>query len=264
MNPKTETKKRFAAAPEDIKDIITSFDTLDQLEAIGESNKLSNEQTSKLGEVFTSVLIGITPIKDFSSKLIAYLSITVDAANKIASEIDQQFFSKVRISLEKAQSKTMLETHESKDTILHDIENPAPVKPIVSNPAGKNPILDAQHNLPEQARKTLISSAAVPSRGPILNSLNTGLGAIQAKPTTPSIPAIPPSPMVPKPITPEVLITQPISKPMPPQPTVPTVPVAPVIPQTPPQPIQPPKPAETPVPPAPNKYTTDPYREPLE
>ena len=101
----------------------------------------------------------------------------------------------------------------------------------MTNPAGTNTILDAQHNLPEQEKKILISSAAVPSRGPLLGNFK----AVTPNPT----PTQPVSPII-KPVTP----INPISQSKQPEPYT--------------------KPPQAPIPPAPAKYTVDPYREPLE
>jgi hypothetical protein len=239
MNPKTETRKKFLAAPEEIQEMVTSLDTLDQLGTIGKKYNLTGEQINKLGQVFTSVLIGITPLKKFSDKIFAFLSIPNDSARKIADEIDGQLFSKVRISLEKLQStaasaqqtatptleKTKTpEIQPDKEKVLPKTENSAPAKPAIQNPAGKNPVLDAQRNLPEQEKKILIPKVAVPSRGPLLGNIETSF-------------AEPPK-MTPVP-------TQSTSQPSKP----PQAPQPPVVPQT---------------PKAPAKYTVDPYREPLE
>lgn len=213
----TPIKQKTSSAPDDIKDILYSFDIIDLEEKISKENRLNEDQANKLRKGIICILVGIDRKDKFVDKLTTF-NIPQDIAKRIENEVEEKIFSKVKDSLEKVQSTatftTPPEDHPNKEKILSDIENPVPTKPIVQNPAGKNPILDAQHNLPEQEKKILIPSAAVPSRGPILNNFK-----------------IPP---IPKP-------AQPV-----------------------PQPIQPQKPPQAPIPPATTKYTTDPYREPLE
>lgn len=173
-------KQKRLSAPEDIRDLIYSFDIDDLEEKITMENKLTKEQANKLREGAISVLIGITKISDFPKQLTAS-GIPQDMTKKITNEVEEKIFNKVRASLEKVQSdmtssgannapESFMEESLNRENLLSDIENPVPTKPIVLNPAGNNPILDAQHNLPEQEKKILISSAAVPSRGPMLGN----------------------------------------------------------------------------------------------
>lgn len=229
----TILKKKISSAPDDIKDLISSFDIVDLVDKITLENNLSHITSTNLGQEIVRILVGFTKLTALQDKLMSF-GLPENTVKKISSEVEEKIFSKVKDSLEKVQSsmtsETVTETHPDKDTILKDIENPAPVTPVISNPAGKNPILDAQHNLPVGEPKKLISSAAVPSRGPILNSVNTSFAVPKATPTT----TIPEE-----------------SKPL-------------ITPITTTQPIVPQKPPQEPIPPAPSKYSVDPYREPIE
>lgn len=239
--------------PESVKMVIYDGPLDKELEDLANEYQISIIDIEKIkGEVLL-VILGINKSDTLEQTLLQKISVDKQNLKKICDEIVQ------RIILPLA-NEQIAEIHPDKETILNEIENPAPVKPIIQNPAGKNPILDAQHNLPVGEPKKLISSAAVPSRGPMLSNVKTGFTATpitpkpvpveQPKPVTQTIPNViptaPVAPITPKPVTP-----QPFSEPQQPVQTV--------------QPVQSPKPPQAPLsvpqPPAPDKYTIDPYRE---
>ncbi len=246
-------KQKILNSPDDIKQIINSFDIADFIDMLTTKYKLSEDQSGKVWDEIIYVLVGLSKKSDLTNR-VAAIGIQQNIVGNIVKAIDEIIFSKVRISLEKIQSTisndakvatalptTSTPSHEEENInmndVLAEIENPTPTKPAVQNPIGKNVILDAQHNLPEQEKKVLIGSSAVPSRGPMLGNFKV----------------------------------QPISRPIQPvsQSIQPIIPVTPPLQPT-PQPVQAPKAPQAPsapapsVPKAPSKYTVDPYREPLE
>lgn len=254
-------KQKIASAPEDIKEILYSFDVVDLVEKISTENSLTETASVRLGKEITLTLVGITKKTEFLNKIISF-GINQNIAKKIESEVEEKIFNKVKESLNKLQNIQInigpeapkIEVAEqpmvteSKDEVLKGIENPTPTKPIVQapvkqNPIGNNPILDAQHNLPAQEKKILISSSAVPSRGPILGNFKPIFSPTTNTPEK--------TPVAPVSATPVAQVAPIASTPKPIQPT--TSPT-----------IQPQKPAQTPIPPAPQKYSVDPYREPTE
>jgi hypothetical protein len=220
-----------------------------KLSLTSQTNKLTDEQSSSLRTEVLLILVGIENVSDLKINIQKNVA-GINSANlgNIVGDIEKNIFSEIKPLLEEMETKNNEagEGELSKNNVLAGIESPIPTKPIITNPAGKNPILDAQHNLPEQEKKILISSAAVPSRGPMLGNFKT---ASIVQPTKPQ----PVAPMTtPKPISPPIPTqTQSIS--LPTQQPAQTV-----------QPVQPPKPPQTPVPPSPSKYSVDPYREPTD
>jgi hypothetical protein len=191
-----------------------------ELEGIGKKFNITKTDLQEIKSEAILIILKINKLEALGQNLADKTSLDKQNLQIITREIIDKVISPIEIELTTSK-------HPDKDVILDEIENPVPVKPIVQNPAGKNTILDAQHNLPEQAKKVLISSASVPSRGPILGTLKPNV-------------VLPPTPSV---------------SPAPQQNPV----VA--------QPTQPQKPPQAPTPPAPpaqDKYTVDPYREPLE
>ncbi len=198
------------------------------------------------------ILIGMQRHSDLAENIKKnVLGISNENTERIANDIENNIFLEIKPQLEEMQKNITDLTQEtdetlSKEKVLNDIENPVETKPIVPikvNPAGQNPILDAQHNLPEGEKKVMISSAAVPSRGPMLNNFKSNFGTNAIPSVAPVIPATPVKPVVP--VTPVNLVT----------------------------PVTPPSTNSGPIirtssnryaPPAPKKYGTDPYREPAE
>jgi len=297
MDNETEiVKKHVQNLPQGMRDYLVKDTWPQKLSLIKQMNKLTEEQAAVLKTEIFLILIGIENQSDLKENIQKnVLGISVESAGGIADDIEKNIFSEIKPFLdeiEKANNQAdKIETpeiHPNKETILNDIENPTPVKPIIQNPAGKNPILDAQHNLPVGETRKLISSAAVPSRGPILSHFKTSFGTepvAQVAPVAPIAPITPVAnpviPAMPKPIeqqpthTNPIIITTrkpvsaPVSAPIPPiaQPTQPQPPVQPVQPIQPTQPQTPPQPSTpaTPsTPPAPSISSADPYREPLE
>lgn len=267
MDNETEIIKEYVQIlPQGMKDYLAKNTWPQRLSLIAQINKMSNEQASALNSEVFLILIGMEKYSDLKNNIQQNVAgIGAEAIKTTADEIEKKIFSEIKpmlVEIDEAYNELEEEGGDdenlSKDNVLNEIENPTPTKPIVSNPAGKNVVLDAQHNLPEVEKKILISSAAVPSRGPILNNFKTSFATTQpvapiapVVPTaqvTPSAPTLPPMPVTPP--IPTIPVTPPAQPIVQPAPEVKTVPIQPV-PQTPP-------------PPAPKKYTVDPYREPLE
>jgi len=228
--------------PQEMRDYLAKDTWRNKLSLISQVYKINDDQASSLkAEVFL-VLVSMENYSDLKTNIEKNIpSIPHDTVLKIVDDIESQIFAGIKpllIEIEKAYNEAEQEERGilSKEDILGGIENPAPAKPTVTNPAGKNPVLDAQHNLPEGEKKVLISSAAVPSRGPMLGNFKTVSGMSPAQ-TTPAPQIIPP--IQPKPTTPTPFVQPQIS------PRSPQVPIPPL-------------------PKAPDKYTTDPYREPAE
>lgn len=245
MDNDTEIVKQYAQKlPQGMKNYLAKKTWTQKLSLIAQINKMSSEQASALeAEVFL-ILMGIERYSDFRANIKENVAgVNIESVNNIADYIEKNIFSEIKlilVEMEKASNETKtVEENEnlSKESVLHGIENPTPAKPIATSPVWKNPVLDAQHNLPEGEKKILISSAAVPSRGPILGNVGTGFVKTPIAPAKPYIPTAPviPKPIPPKPSQPPVQLISQVQKP----------------PLTPPQPIQP----------APTKYKIDPYRE---
>lgn len=193
MDNETEIiKESILRLPKSLQDYVLDNTWSEKLKLIGQTNRLTDQQSTALkGEVFL-VLAGIENYSDFTMNLRKnVVGVGYETILNTTNDIEKMIFSAVKselIETEKINNEFEGKVGEdlSRDKVLNDIENPVPAKPTVQNPAGKNVVLDAQHNLPEQEKKILIPSTAVPSRGPML-------GNFRNPPTTPTAQPIKPA-----------------------------------------------------------------------
>ena len=157
------------------------------------NNDLTEDQENALkAEVFLTI-IGLTNYSDFKTNVQKNLpGVSTETVAAVVVEIDKEIFSEIKSDLLKlnaeiANEKVTEKKEEtlSKESVLNEIENPTPARPSFSKP---NIVLDAQHNLPAQENKVLLSSAAVMSRGPMIGNVKNGFGA-QPNPIKPIAPA---------------------------------------------------------------------------
>ena len=177
MENETEIVKKYVQnLSEGMKDYLITDTWTQKLSSIIQSYKILEPQASAIKTEVFLILIGIENYSDLKTNIQKNVAgIGYENMMNMVSVIERNIFSEIKPLLEEIE-KTNNEAQESedknlsKDEVLNDIENPVPAKPTVQNPAGKNVVLDAQHNLPEQEKKILIPSTAVPSRGPMLGN----------------------------------------------------------------------------------------------
>ncbi|HAO64361.1 TPA: hypothetical protein DCQ44_00060 [Candidatus Taylorbacteria bacterium] len=198
MENQTEILKKYIKnLPEEMRDYLAKNTWPQKLTLISTMNKLGAEQVSALETEVVLVLVGIENCSDLTANIQKnVVGISSEISKTISDEIEKNIFVEIKALLDDLEAINNSSEKESaetlnKDGVLNDIENPIPTKPIIQpkiNPAGTNPILDAQHNLPEGEKKILISSAAVPSRGPILNNVN--MGFVNTQKNSPVVPPV--------------------------------------------------------------------------
>lgn len=219
-----EIQKKFDALPEDVKNIIYGADMLSVIKKVGETYRLHIDQLDVLEAETADVMTGYTNPGAFSSGLMGRLNVDKQTADKIAKDISDQLFVRIRESMKK-----MYEEGKKIDE-----------RPNVPTPTPS----------PVEQVKPAISTTSVPSPMPQIK-------------LTPPLPAAAPAPLpkqalvsppqqtsVPKPVavTPAdlALSQKTVSPPKPPQPTKPETPST----------------SSGQAKPAP--YKADPYREPAE
>lgn len=156
----------FDTLPESVKMVIYDGPLDNELADITNQYQISETDLEKIKGEILLVIIGANKQEPLKQKILQSTPLDEQSVDKIYDEIIK------RIILPLAAEHTT-EEHPNKETILNGIENPVPAKPTFQNPAGKNVVLDAQHNLPGQEKKILISSTSVPSRGPMLGGFRS-------------------------------------------------------------------------------------------
>ena len=197
MDNETETiKESILNLPKSLKDYVLSDVWSQKLNFVQQTNKLSDIQSAALnGEIFL-ILAGIENYSGFTANVQKNVSgINGQTVFAVVADIEKNIFAEVKTDLlevEKNNNGATEETikpevHPDKETIIDAIENPTPVKPIIVNPAGVNPILDGQHNLPEgetkiEKKPMTMSSSAVPSRGPMIGNFKSNFNSAPIAP----------------------------------------------------------------------------------
>ncbi len=163
----------FDKLPTVVQDAIYNESFHNQINKIADKYKVSDIDADKLEGEALLVVINATKPEEFEAMISKRTAIDKQKTKNVSDEVMQT----VVLPLLK---QTRPENSSDKESILNDIENPTPVKPIIVNPAGINPLLDGQNNLPEGERKMPISSAAVLSRGPLVGNVKgTPLAPVQ-------------------------------------------------------------------------------------
>jgi len=127
--------------PQDLRDAMFSVDTAKIIREVGLSNSLNVAQMGMLAEETGFVFLGASPVNKFIDRLIERLGIDKEKAKKIAHEINEKVFSKVR--------ETLKEIHGLKPKT----EKSMPPKPEEEKPAissmiePQKPILDKEVEL---------------------------------------------------------------------------------------------------------------------
>jgi hypothetical protein len=106
-----ELHKLFDAEPTEIKNLINGGELNDTATVIGQNHKLSIDNYTILSNIITLILIGALDPKDVVTSLQNDLSITVEEATSIATELEKSILEKARqINLGKpAEEVTKLE-----------------------------------------------------------------------------------------------------------------------------------------------------------
>ena len=172
-----EIQKKFDSLPEDIKSLVYSSDMLTTIQKIGQQYKLHIDQLDVLEAETADVMTGFTEPENFASSIAERLAIDKQTADKIAQDINDQLFVKIRESMKKTyeQQKTGNEKPTTPTPPTPVPPTPAPqVKPVVPpqpSPAQKPPTITLADLALSQ--KTVSMPPKPASGGQLLASSNT-------------------------------------------------------------------------------------------
>lgn len=88
--------ERFRSLPKTLREAISSIETADNIQEIGEKYKLHIDQVGKLGSETGLVMLGFTRPYLFPAKVAQALNIPREEASKIAQDINDKIFSQIR------------------------------------------------------------------------------------------------------------------------------------------------------------------------
>lgn len=119
-NTNEQILEKYKSLPQDIKDSLFSMETAQILQKIGKDNGLDTKKTSLLAREVGDFMMGFSQPSNFIPNLRKVLGIDQNHAKKIAEEINNQVFSRIRESLKAI--------HNKKTSIKADVEPQTPNK----------------------------------------------------------------------------------------------------------------------------------------
>jgi len=139
MNNITHTQEQmiefYKNVPSDIRELLLDDNFGPAIQLIGRENGLTPIQSLDTEDVVTLVLLGVEPLKQFSSLLQKKLEIPREKIHKITKGIDEEIFSPVKKTLEKLQATEEKTQGEIKIPLKQDrlsLEKTMPENNIIS------------------------------------------------------------------------------------------------------------------------------------
>jgi hypothetical protein len=96
---KSQLDKMFAELPDDVKEAMTSVDTVDILKEIQEKYHFHLDQIGDLSAEVGMLMLGATHPQRFISNVEKALGVSKETATEIATTVNEKIFKKVRHSL---------------------------------------------------------------------------------------------------------------------------------------------------------------------
>ena len=118
----------FYELPDDVKEAMTSVDTVQVLNKIKEKYKLHIDQIGQLSAEIALVMIGASSPQRFISKMESSMNISEETAKSIASEVNEKIFQVVRNTLKNIQEEEISEETKKESGEV------VPQKPKVTDP----------------------------------------------------------------------------------------------------------------------------------
>jgi hypothetical protein len=124
---KSQLDKMFAELPDDVKEAMTSVDTVDILKEIQDKYHFHLDQIGDLSAEVGMLMLGATPPQRFISNVEKNLSITKEIATEIATTINEKIFKKVRHSLMELHAMTSSDTSKPASGVVKEEAKPTEV-----------------------------------------------------------------------------------------------------------------------------------------
>lgn len=147
--------KVFWKLPQEIRDLVSSFDTTKHIQIVGQKHNLHIDQIGSLVDTTLDVMMGMIATKDFINELQDALQIGALEASVIARDVDENIFRPIKETMTHLYagrapykpSSSLVQYYEedeehpalNKEILLKEIEDPIPVevKKIIVEPAQK-------------------------------------------------------------------------------------------------------------------------------
>lgn len=147
IDPQT-LKSLYSKMPEEVKDIFSGVETGEKLARIGKDHGLNVEQVSKMTELVGLVLLGINRAQDLVQNIASELNLSTPTAGKIASEINNNLFVRIRDVLQ--------QVHEKNKEVRDGLG-------VKDSPVAPEPATQAQQPVPQTTPTSASQSMPTPA-----------------------------------------------------------------------------------------------------
>ncbi len=140
-------KENYDDLPADVQDAFTSVSVGKTIQEIGKKHQLHVDQISSLFDETGFIMIGATHPRNYIENIQSKLAIDVNAAKKIATDVNEQIFRPIRESLKKIHQVD--EKPEQDTTVEQSSEKQ---EPKTSDPANETSMTKAEKTVEEAPR----------------------------------------------------------------------------------------------------------------
>lgn len=143
MDTQQIIKDRLQVIPEDIRTAIKSVDLAGKFEEIANKHGLHIDQNGNLQTETLLVMIGLEPTKDFVDNIHKELEVSMQEAQSIANDVNDQIFKNIRLSLRKMSEEAgeeYIEIDNNSSSIR--IQNPTSVNTTPTPPQPPKPVFN--------------------------------------------------------------------------------------------------------------------------
>lgn len=133
---KEELWKLYEKLPQELKEVIFSEETANNIHNVCERNDIGDKRISEVARYTGRVLLGLLPLDDFQKTLEKEVKLEKEAAKRVARELFRFIFYSVKTSLEE----------------LYKTEIEPPAKPLIS-PTVTGPLKEASSKELNQREK---------------------------------------------------------------------------------------------------------------
>ncbi len=153
----------FEKLPQEVKDVVASFDTTKRLWAIGEKHRLQIDKVGVMHDLAMDVMMGIVASKNFVKELTNGLIIPALDASAIARDIDEEIFKPIKTTMVKLYgegapykpSSSLVQFYEEDDehkeldksALLREIEDPVAVTPRIEKVVTTSTMLETMEEV---------------------------------------------------------------------------------------------------------------------
>ncbi|MFA5830283.1 MAG: hypothetical protein WC878_00460 [Candidatus Paceibacterota bacterium] len=133
---KEQLDKMFSDLPDDVREAMTSVDTMEVLNEIKEKYKLHIDQVGQLSAEIALLMVGVISSSRFVPNLENLMMIPKETAKTIASEVNEKIFQRVRNTLKSMKHDESNDTWEEKpeESKKENSDSDVPQKPHVADP----------------------------------------------------------------------------------------------------------------------------------